>query len=164
MIIESSVLELKEDTVFNLRRDYGSTWDGTVTLKDCTVELNEEVHKKDGVWIMCHGWVNHNFGYTCHIPSILIDNLTLTKPHLAPIYIVDPRKWGAAFDNVLTNPYLGKEVLEDGSVNNNVVKPPEFFKVVNNKQGLEYLAPDLPIFENTKIEGIKMFSPENEAN
>jgi len=55
-----------------LRGDYGSTWRGNVTFKNC------EIYGADGkgeVNIIHGSWVNWNFGYTCYMPeNIVIDN------------------------------------------------------------------------------------------
>ena len=62
-----------------LRSDYGSTWKGTVTIKD-TIMNNAKPSSTTNAksWVVSiYGlaWSNHDFGYTCHMPNTVIDNL-----------------------------------------------------------------------------------------
>ena len=69
-----------ENTVINsnnavgLRSDYGSTWDGEIILKDITLKNTSST-----VTLISGGWNDHYFGYTCHLPNVVIDNLTVAK-------------------------------------------------------------------------------------
>lgn len=74
MLIENC--ELHGTRLLSLRRDYGSTWDGDVILRNCTLkaysnakELNIVNGANDG---------SHNFGYPCQLPSsITIEGLII---------------------------------------------------------------------------------------
>ena len=69
-----------ENTVINsnnavgLRSDYGSTWDGEIILKDITLKNTSST-----VTLISGGWNDHYFGYTCHLPNVVIDNLTVAR-------------------------------------------------------------------------------------
>ncbi len=61
------------NNVVHLRSDYGSTWDGEVIIKDVTLKNTGNAS------IFTGNWYNHYFGYVCHLPNVVIDNLKLTK-------------------------------------------------------------------------------------
>jgi len=140
-----------------LRNDYGSTWDGTITLKNCkaTVSPGE-------FYLVQHSYINWNYGYVCHFPNLYVDNLVLTnredgselsftsewksmglEPNLhLPVPMNVPFK----------NPDGGEEMI-----NANPVSAPEFIKIVNNEHGYKYLMTEgLAFFENTTLEGLTL--------
>lgn len=60
---------------FNLRSDYGSTWLGTLIIRDCVFV---PTFSRDGNTSLITGANSgqHDFGYTCHMPErILFENL-----------------------------------------------------------------------------------------
>jgi hypothetical protein len=62
---------------FNLRSDYGSTWEGEVIIRNC------EYHPRNGIQsdaVLINGYYTsqHDFGYTCYMPEkITIDGLVI---------------------------------------------------------------------------------------
>ena len=57
-----------------LREDYGSTWRGTIELKNCTYEkVGGGI--SDTLALISAIWVNHDFGYQTYLPDVVIDNL-----------------------------------------------------------------------------------------
>jgi len=77
-VIENTTLYGKN--IIKLRPDYGSTWQGDVTIRNCTwvpqwgEKLGSEVHA------VFHGDYEafHNFGYPCYMPiHVTIENLTV---------------------------------------------------------------------------------------
>lgn len=70
--IENTVIN--SNTVVTLRSDYGSTWNGEVIIKDVTLKNNNA-----SPTLISGSWVDHNFGYTCHLPSVTIDNITVYR-------------------------------------------------------------------------------------
>ena len=145
-------------TIANLRRDYGSTWNGVIRIKNCTVDFNEEVSQKKALRIFNFGWVNHFFGYTCHFPSIEIDNLKFTRPELSPVQMI-MFKNTMDYESPETETNIHLPTLADGTKNENPTVPPKFFRVINNEQGLEYALPDVPFFKDTELGGIKKVPP-----
>ena len=55
-----------------LREDFGCTWDGTITLKDCTYHLSE-----GDANVFFYKFTNWDYGYRCHFPDLVIDNPTI---------------------------------------------------------------------------------------
>ena len=144
------------NSFIHLRADYGSPWNGTITIK------NTEARGYSGggkTWLVYHSYRNWFYGYTCHFPNIVVDNLnfvstdTVDYLHAAPAWMRD--EITIHEDTVVKN-YTspGKEENLD-LTNNNPVVPPEFLKVINNKSGTNYnIAPyaEYSFFYNTKIE------------
>ncbi len=75
-VIENTTVYARSSAPFQLRDDYGSSFSGTLTIKDCriidgwgsgtTVKSLISVHK-----------ANMDTGYTCYFPNIVIDNLDI---------------------------------------------------------------------------------------
>lgn len=145
MLIENCKIELINSNVINLRSDYGATWQGVITIKDCEISTT-----RSEIVIASGSWVNHDFGYICHVPSLILSGLTYTNPNL-PIYI-----YNNAICTTNTNMYL--PTLADGTKNNNVLAAPAFVKVLDTK-GYTYtfLNSTHPYFKNTVIEGDIVF-------
>ena len=158
MIIENSRLEIKDECLINLRQDYGSTWRGNIKIKNCTLDPNEVIKPKKQLMIFNHIWNNHYFGYDCYFPSVEIDNLKLTKPHLAPIHLFGTTK----SNSTASERNLHLATLSDGTPNNNPIVPPKSFKVINNEQGLAFDVADIPFVENTELVGIEKVSLNKE--
>jgi hypothetical protein len=60
------------NTLVNLRNDYGSTWHGDVIIK------NVRMKNTGAVTLINGAWYNHNFGYTCYLPSnVTVEGVTL---------------------------------------------------------------------------------------
>lgn len=153
MLIENSLLELKEKTMFQLRADYGATWEGTVTIRNCDVSPNEAVVKRDELTVLAFRWINHDFGYTCHFPSVLLDGVRLTKRDV-PVHLVTYGASGEDWAMVDLEDNIHKDILSDGvTANKNPIVPPKFIRVINNEGGHKYYVKKLPFFENTEIEG-----------
>ena len=56
-----------------LRKDYGATWDGDIIIKNCKL-VSSSSSSASAVKI---SWTSHDFGYTCYMPNIDIDGLTV---------------------------------------------------------------------------------------
>ena len=140
MLIEGTTFTPINFTPVMLRGDYGCTWRGTITVKDCTI--NSAV--KTNASLISTGWYNHYFGYVCYMPNIILDNL----------------HWkGLTSNNVFVCSYAPIDTvhlptLVDGSVNMNPYMPPEYIKVINNNDGINYQMYDAMFYSKTKIEGI----------
>ena len=95
----------------DMRQDYGSTFNGNITIKDCTyLALNSHNSAKgqtqskttrDQVYIITSGWADDqiyewDFGYTCYMPrTLIIDNF---KCNAASYFIYNDVS-NMAFDN-----------------------------------------------------------------
>ena len=64
-------------SLFNLREDYGSTWEGEVIIRNCEFLPRNGV-QSDAVLINGSNSGQHDFGYTCFMPEkITIDGLII---------------------------------------------------------------------------------------
>ena len=57
--------------LFHIRGDYGCPWDGNVTIKNFKAYPNNESPS----YILFNSYTNWDFGYTCKLPNISIENL-----------------------------------------------------------------------------------------
>ncbi len=67
------------NSLIYLRNDYGSTWNGTIKIKD--VEAYYNTTKQNDSYIFYHSYVNWYFGYTVGFPNVEIDNLKCYDRH-----------------------------------------------------------------------------------
>ena len=154
MLVENSTLDLVNSAVIHLRLDYGSTWEGTVTIRNCDITPNEAVVPKNKITLLNARWHNHYYGYPCHVPNLVIDNVRIHKRDDVPVYAIAYEKQSRDSDSVMTEPSLHLPILSDGvTENKNPLHAPEFMKIINNNQGTEFIFKKLPFFENTKVEG-----------
>lgn len=74
LVVENT--EVRNRNFINFRGDYGSTWNGDVTIRNCVLA---PPGKKGNINIFNgHNEGNHDFGYTCYMPeNILIDGLKI---------------------------------------------------------------------------------------
>ena len=160
MLIENTVFELSNATIINLRADYGSTWNGTVTIRNCKVEPNNEVTKKTELRLVGQYWLNHYFGYTCYSPNLIVDNLEIVGEEL-PIHVTNWINRGNPGElNVYTEKLLCEPITSEGVPNENQVIPPKFIKIINNHAGHSYDIVDVPMFRDTEIIGAIKVNPE----
>ncbi len=146
-------------TPLQLREDYGATWDGTITLKDCTfVDVCRDRSLQSFIFVRSPNWY---FGYETHFPNILIDNLKFegAKEELSLIQPYQNNPNSPYFYRTVEDENIGVAgaVCQDGKENLNPYIAPEFIKVINNEEnGYKFTLPRLKFFENTKIEGVEI--------
>lgn len=84
LTIEKTVLYANH--LLYLRRDYGSTWEGNVKIKDCKWILNNKGQKASALMVAMNNGM-HDFGYTCYMPNTIeienlyIDDTSLPESH-----------------------------------------------------------------------------------
>jgi hypothetical protein len=124
-----------------LRDDYGSPWNGTISIKDCVLE------NSDGdTNLVFHNYANWYFGYRCYFPNLDIDNLTLTNTKEGNrLNLFRPNNWA---DNDIKG-----ETLDGETKNENQVVPPAFITIKNNKAGHVFSVARRDFFENTDFSG-----------
>jgi len=115
--------EVNNSMIF-LRNDYGSPWDGTITIKD----TKAEGYATGTTWLIYHSYANWDFGYTAHFPNIIVDNLEFTNTDNVTFL---HSNWT---DNIHLETY-------NNATNENTVVPPEFIKIINNNSGENYTMP-----------------------
>lgn len=110
--VENTVIH--GNSIVALRSDYGSTWDGDVILKDITL-INTGTPT-----LISGSWVNHYFGYTCHLPAnIIIDGIKLDKGN--SFYILPNYNSEVASGMILGETNKNKLVLTESiTIRNNV--------------------------------------------
>ena len=54
-----------------LRSDYGSTWNGTITIKN----VSGYTHEDKSIYLIYHNYANWYYGYRCYFPNVNIDGL-----------------------------------------------------------------------------------------
>lgn len=57
-----------------LRSDYGATWDGEIIIKSSTLIMASNTATAT---LINASWAEHDFGYACYIPSVIVDGLTI---------------------------------------------------------------------------------------
>ena len=85
-------------SLFSLRGDYGSIWDGTVTVKDCTI-IAKNVKNASALFI---AWNlgDHDFGYVCKSPeAVTVDGLTVDDSNIPDKDFVLLPTYDNAFDS-----------------------------------------------------------------
>ncbi len=148
-----------ETTPIQLREDYGATWRGNLTLRNChMIDVRGEGRIKS---LLIAQSANHNFGYKTYFPNILIDNLDIdTKTGDFPMlheFEMKPNWMGFTYRSVRDeNIAIEGAICADGRPNENPYTPPESIKVINCEDKKYTLTlPDVPFFRNTEKVGIK---------
>ena len=118
-IIGSGVLRVENtiihgNNVVSLRNDYGSTWDGEMIFKNIVLENTSSTPT-----LISAAWYNHDFGYTCHLPSkIEIDGIILAKG--STVYVLPSLQNGVNEDTVAGHENKNKIVLTESITVKNV--------------------------------------------
>ena len=70
--------------IFALRPDFGSTWKGNITLRNCTLNAIDP-SGGSAVIFTAYNEGDHDFGYPCSMPTTLtLDNITVNDELLEP--------------------------------------------------------------------------------
>ena len=145
-------------TVLALRGDYGSTWDGELVIDGLDLYASSAE-----LTLVPFGFANWYFGYTCHIPNVVIKGVRVfdkkTREPMPKGYPVNIYSKGIAAEPYMhkaetkgTHPRsiqyseeLGKKaflpVPERGFVNDNPIVPPAYVKLMDNENGYLYALP-----------------------
>jgi hypothetical protein len=116
-------------------------------LKNCTIDATY-ASGTNKTTLINGGWSNWYYGYITHFPNVEIDNL----------------KWIGLPDGVNSvmlasfnkTELVSAQTLSDGTENKNPYMPPEFIKVINNEQGIDFKIFDVPFFVQTRIQGVRL--------
>lgn len=143
MLIDNTTFVLNNPTLVWLRGDYGSTWEGNLTLRNCHVidDYSPLEH------VVRASFSNHYFGYTCYHPNIYIENLTVRnkKPELEVFKIYQGRNPG---ENI------SLDTFSSGEKNENPTVPPKEIKLTCGEEGVVYTVADNSYFDSTELVGI----------
>ena len=148
-----------DNALIYLRGDYGSTWEGDITIQNVTAY----VASLSNFTLFYHGYNNWDYGYKCYFPNVEIDGLKLYNMaisdsdrtaipkntsikfmnfsseynmHLDDTIKVAPTR---VFYDEATGEYsqtTKKSVT--GMVNDNPITPPEFIRFLNNDMGYDF--------------------------
>ena len=89
-LIEDTTVRSSE--FINLREDYGSTFDGTVIIKNCRYEPINQMYSQS-MLIRAKNNCDHYYGYKCCFPELLIDGL-----------VIDDRNATSGYDGIYLLP------------------------------------------------------------
>ncbi len=157
MLIENTKIYSRNFvTPIQLREDYGATWDGTITIKDCKIiDSCKNRSLQSLLFVRSPNW---KFGYQTHFPNIVIDNLEFEGAE-ETVRLLQP------FESKIGTGYFYRSVYDeniavdgavctDGKPNINPYDAPKFIKVINNdKNGYKISVPDVPFFKDTELTG-----------
>lgn len=132
--------EMHRNTFLWLRDDYGSTWDGEVIFRNCTMKPVRD--EKTLTLVSGSNAGHHDFGYICHLPNrVIVENLTIDDSNIKNDDYTGPTVFGT-FNRDATQPDLLPYVSTEEVVLKNV-------KVVSGKELT--LSPNVELFKGTKM-------------
>ena len=147
----------------SLREDYGATWDGTIIIKDSILK-NTRLEGR----ICSMLWTNHDFGYVCHFPEFIIDNVAHTNSKQFDLVVTedsdDPNQdtissWGDYIHiaGEKRDSYEKEELTGvTNTTNVNPLHPPKYL-IVKNCPGILFRAPRKQFFSSTIIRGFDSY-------
>ena len=151
LLIENSLLE--HDRIFCLRPDFGATWNGSVTVRNCKIKPVGRVYHLCSLL-----WTNFNFGHVCHFPSVTLDNISFVGGNVPATVCMEFKTDDERRGTLLTEKNIHLDTLESGEKNLNPYVPPKYLKFINNEANIDFCIEDLPFFENTEVEGFRKIS------
>ena len=142
------------NSIAYLRNDYGSTWEGTITFRNCTAHVS-----CGNFFLVQHSYTNWDYGYTCHFPNLIFDNLMVYGlEDGAKVRLITESK------NIKKEPNLHlpttvnipehKKEGEPSFVNKNPIVPPKFIRIINNGTGYPVYVTRCAFLDNTELEGV----------
>lgn len=142
MLIENTTFVPFFPTLVMLRSDYGSTWRGNLTIRNC--HASDDDRPLECLVRATH--LNHYFGYTCYMPNVYVDNVTVRNPkeELEVIKIYNTKGENASL-----------KVFSDGTENKNPYVPPKKVAVTGNTDGIKYVLASDGFFSDTEVEGVE---------
>jgi hypothetical protein len=137
-----------DNSMIFLRNDYGSPWEGTITIKDCTA------HNSDGgTYLIYHRYTNWYFGYDCYFPNVIVDNLTFTNLDDGESVNFLAVNWLGYHPDYNINCDKAGTTAANAQNNENAVVPPDYIKIINNTANHTYYIPaSNSFFKGTYIE------------
>ncbi len=124
-------------TVCNLRADYGSTWNGDLVIKDCTLVVNNP-NSVNQICLFGAEWYDHYFGYQCYLfQNITLDNFKIDTKGNGKIDHIVLARGSATLTGTSTsekNPLIGVKTWN-----------------ITNCEGLKFNIPDGDAFKQTKL-------------
>ena len=126
-------------TLITLRDDYGSTWQGDISI--INVEMIPS-SAKTSVNILSGAWHNHDFGYKTYLPqNITIDNFSCKGASSVNIF----------GGSLLTLGAVNESTLADGAQNLNPYEPTKRIEILGNPDGLTYNVSTAALYKDTVL-------------
>ena len=152
LYIENTKLYTYSHYFLVLRSDYGAFWNGTITLKDCHVvnaKLDNGSFRQQTTMLVDADTVNHNFGYECSFPNIVVDNLKIDK-YAANVAVTYSAR-------ALKDPSVSILGTLDLDFNPNLYaySSPDYITVLNNENYIYtlFVPTNNGFFDNTEVIG-----------
>jgi len=122
------------NSLIYLRGDYGSTWDGDIILKN----VKAYPYYVKTAAIVYHSYYNGYFGYDCHFPNIVLDNVTYWNKSTGKQINASERGQIRLLRSI-SQYSMHLDTLSDGTtINSNKILPPNYISVINNSKGYDY--------------------------
>lgn len=140
-----------------LREDFGSTWDGTIALKNCTFHVSE-----GDANVFFYKYTNWDYGYRCHFPNLVIEDPTIcgltpgAKLHLVWEKGSIDKEVQMHLPHTQSTPPkdpTGKEHTSE-RINLNPVVPPKFIKIHQSHTAYAFCLPKCEFFKDTEKIGV----------
>ena len=149
-VLIENVTKMSGSSLISLRVDYGSTWNGTITIKNVKMygyargsfsECGTTTAYSD-YYIVDGTWKDHEFGNECTLPNIIVDGFEIvgyTKPATLSLYAYYSLSAAAFHDQ-----------------HQNYLELPEFVELRNVASNITvyYTAPDSIELDNRFAEGL----------
>lgn len=145
------------NSLIYMRDDYGSPWNGKVTIKNVEANVAD-----DEFWLFFHSYANWDFGYKCCIPELEMENFTIANKGEGFVvkYITEERSVCREPNMHLpvtknVHPVRDETTLDpdmDSYENLNIIGMPAKISIKGNTGGLKFYIPDVKCFESTVIE------------
>ena len=140
-----------------LRGDYGSTWEGDITVKNVNISVNDP----ENFAMVFHSYGNFEYGYICTVPSLDVDNVKIKGfeegARIPVIYDERSVKREPALHLPMTTVVPFEK--EDGTleyVNHNPVCPPKYLKFKNSNY--KFTITEADFYKNTELSGVEKVS------
>lgn len=151
-----NVTTLSPSTLVYLRNDYGSTWNGTINIKNCT--MSKAINPQIVTFYTNYDNNNqlHNYGYDLYLPNIIIDGLTIN----------DSSNVNSKYPNICVfNNIPERTGTDNGDMRNNYKLPQSIdIKDYQTTSGRKMKLFSTKFYDNLKDTGINLSVPLKDKN
>ncbi len=152
----NNVTTLSPSTLVYLRDDYGSTWNGTINIKNCTIA--KAINPQIVTFYTNYDNNNqpHNYGYDLYLPNITIDGLTIN----------DSSNINSKYPNIcIFNNIPERTGTDNGDMRNNYKLPQSIdIKDYQITSGRKMKLFSTKFYDNLKDTGINLSVPLKDKN
>lgn len=152
----NNVTTLSPSTLVYLRDDYGSTWNGTINIKNCN--MAKAINPQIVTFYTNYDNNNqlHNYGYDLYLPNIIIDGLTIN----------DSSNVNTKYPNICVfNNTPERTGTDNGDMRNNYKVPQSIdIKDYKTTSGRKMKLFSTKFYDNLKDTGINLSVPLKDKN